>query len=255
MLYYIHVHKNIILDCLKTCLTSLMAVKIQPILLVFGMVFALSEALICQQDTYNFNGSHCCSKCKPGFGLASNCSDDHDTVCESCIEGQTFSSNEAHSSVCKPCTVCKTHFHTLTSCNKTHDTVCECDAYFYFNDTENQCQLCTLCNVGYGAVVPCTSRQNSVCIVCQNGTYSDVKSATSACRKCSECKKTQIVLKHCTHTEDTLCIGFDIIPLYCAILGAVVVGLLGYVLFKNYTRIKAKERHKDNQLTRRKNKI
>lgn len=31
---------------------------------------------------------------------------------------------------------------------------------------------------------------------------------------------------------------FDVIPVYCAILGAVVLGLLGYVIFKQYTRLK-----------------
>ena len=37
---------------------------------------------------------------------------------------------------------------------------------------------------------------------------------------------------------------FDAIPIYCAALGAVVVGLLGYVIFKQYSRIRDKKRHK-----------
>lgn len=37
---------------------------------------------------------------------------------------------------------------------------------------------------------------------------------------------------------------FDAIPIYCAALGAVVLGLLGYVFFKQYSRIKEKKRHK-----------
>lgn len=37
---------------------------------------------------------------------------------------------------------------------------------------------------------------------------------------------------------------FDAIPIYCAALGAVVLGLLGYVFFKQYSRLKDKNRHK-----------
>ena len=37
---------------------------------------------------------------------------------------------------------------------------------------------------------------------------------------------------------------FDAIPVYCAALGAVVVGLLAYVIFKQYSRIRDKKRHK-----------
>ena len=41
----------------------------------------------------------------------------------------------------------------------------------------------------------------------------------------------------------------DIIPLYCAILGAVVIGLLGYVVLVHYRRMKEKrlvrEPHED----------
>lgn len=37
---------------------------------------------------------------------------------------------------------------------------------------------------------------------------------------------------------------FDVIPVYCAILGAVILGLLGYVIFKQYTRLKNRKIHK-----------
>ena len=36
----------------------------------------------------------------------------------------------------------------------------------------------------------------------------------------------------------------DIIPVYCAVLGLLVVGLLGYVIFKHWIRIRAKRSHK-----------
>jgi len=36
----------------------------------------------------------------------------------------------------------------------------------------------------------------------------------------------------------------SIIPVYCAVLGLVVIGLLAYVVFKHYTRMRSKRRHK-----------
>lgn len=35
----------------------------------------------------------------------------------------------------------------------------------------------------------------------------------------------------------------NIIPVYCSALGLVVIGLLGYVIFKHWRRLRAKRRH------------
>lgn len=36
----------------------------------------------------------------------------------------------------------------------------------------------------------------------------------------------------------------SIIPVYCAVLGLVIIGLVGYVIFTHYRRMRTKRRHK-----------
>jgi hypothetical protein len=44
-----------------------------------------------------------------------------------------------------------------------------------------------------------------------------------------------------THDDDD---DGDVIPIYCSVLGLVVVGLLCYVVIKHWRRMRAKRRHK-----------
>ena len=44
-----------------------------------------------------------------------------------------------------------------------------------------------------------------------------------------------------THDDDD---DGDVIPVYCSVLGLVVVGLLCYVVIKHWRRMRAKRRHK-----------
>lgn len=211
--------------------------------------------------------ANCCSLCPPGHGEIDKCTNDTDTKCHVCELGKTFSSPKYDTKPCRKCKTCKDNEREIFPCNTTHDTVCECLLDFYFAEDIKKCQLCDLCSYGSGAIVPCSTRSDTVCRKCENGTFSDVKSATSSCRPCSSCGPNQFTVMDCTDQQDTMCLDnpktflttkhteqqsgknirerdFDAIPIYCAALGAVVLGLLGYVFFKQYSRIKEKKRHK-----------
>ncbi|VDI48839.1 nerve growth factor receptor (TNFR superfamily member 16) [Mytilus galloprovincialis] len=222
-------------------------------------------ALDCKEQAYDFNGKRCCNKCPPGQGLSQDCSHGNDTQCGSCVQGQTFSPEFWHTEKCQNCSECKKDSHVKTPCTIVEDTICECNVDFYFHTVAKECSLCNFCPIGYGAIIPCNRLQNSICLKCPNGTYSDVKSATLPCKRCTKCSSGQAEFKPCSDTENTICYGhpkenytlqpttakdkkdFDVIPVYCAVLGAVVLGLLVYVIFKQYTRLKNRKIHKGHE--------
>ncbi|KAI8516685.1 hypothetical protein Bbelb_052660 [Branchiostoma belcheri] len=150
----------------------------------------------------------------------------------------------------------------LTVPARTHDTVCECSADFYWDAETEQCERCQICPPGFGALEACSSRQDSGCVACPNMTYSDVDSPRAQCVPCTRCTDNQVMLQTCTSISDTICLdknmpqliggkvgrttpadglltlkdasGQNIIPVYCTIMGAVVVGLIVYVAVKRW---------------------
>ncbi|KAL5006131.1 hypothetical protein ScPMuIL_017289 [Solemya velum] len=229
----------------------------------------------CSDKEYELENK-CCSKCDPGTGLVSVCSAANDTACFPCVDKKTFSSSIYHDVPCRQCTDCPAQSHIATSCNRTHDTVCQCDMGFYFSldGGDIECLVCELCPVGMGVISTCGDGMNTECLECPNGTYSDISSSIATCTPCTQCTGSQRALQSCDSTRDAICFDIpknfpsktmtteptaleagdyedsdeiDIIPLYCALLGAVVVGLLGYVVFTHYRRMKEKQKHKGHE--------
>ncbi|KAM9307765.1 death domain-containing membrane protein NRADD-like [Gastrophryne carolinensis] len=175
------------------------------------------------------NSGACCSMCPPGYGVSVPCGES-DTQCEPCVANATFSSEPSATDRCQPCQVC---------------------------------------GKGSGAQVECTPTNNSVCQLCPAGSYSEVKSSVSPCLPCrTACKESEVQIGDCTPHHDILCMDKDvpilkgdgrkddnstqsfippednsknIIPVYCSILAAVVVGLIGYVAYKCYSTCKQKK--------------
>jgi hypothetical protein len=151
--------------------------------------------------------SKCCSLCPPGQGVVKKCTNETDTQCQPCENGKSFSSSKYETNPCKKCRTCRDMEREISPCNSTHDTVCRCLLDFYFAEELKKCQLCDSCPKGSGAIVACSSYSNSVCKKCENGTFSDVKSATSACRPCSVCSPSQFTVMECTDEQDTMCLS------------------------------------------------
>ncbi|XP_065523062.1 D-serine dehydratase-like isoform X2 [Lathamus discolor] len=126
---------------------------------------------------------------------------------------------------------------------------------------------CTPCPPGFGVSEPC-GHADTRCQPCaHNRTFSAVSSAEEPCLPCTPCPLPPA--RPCTPARDTLCTheelvtvdpspappelvlpppeasGEDIIPVYCSLLAAVVVGLLAYVAFKWQKQQLAKARAGD----------
>ncbi|XP_013381112.1 tumor necrosis factor receptor superfamily member 16 [Lingula anatina] len=238
--------------------------------LVLVLLLKVHAELSCTSNEIEYEGVRCCSKCPPGRGVAALCSPDNDTVCRPCDVGVTFSSLHSHTEACRPCSTCGVNAHVLKKCNGTHDTQCECDSGFHYNLSEKRCEECNRCHPGWGASLACNHHYNTVCRPCPNGTYSEYVSAHLGCIVCTKCSDDHIKLQDCTPYQDTLCMaksllgsskvasktapvsppvnynpGYDIIPLYCAVLGLLVIGLLAYVVVKQWQRNAA---HRANKL-------
>ncbi|KAM6209341.1 death domain-containing membrane protein NRADD-like [Sarcoramphus papa] len=129
---------------------------------------------------------------------------------------------------------------------------------------------CTPCPPGFGVTEPC-GHADTRCQPCaHNRTFSAVSSAVEPCQPCTPCPL--LPARPCTPARDALCThedlertegepvtgdpspatpefvppppeatGRDIIPVYCSLLAAVVVGLLAYVAFKCWHTCRQKQ--------------
>ncbi|XP_077997793.1 tumor necrosis factor receptor superfamily member 16-like, partial [Glandiceps talaboti] len=230
--------------------------------------------LSCASEEYTSDGE-CCQQCGPGFGVSEPCSDVNNTVCELCESRTTYSSVWSHTASCEQCSQCPTNMQVKNPCNSTHDTECQCAENYYMHPTDMTCSQCDICPSGFGAWPECTATQNSLCVMCSNGTFSDQTSAMAKCKPCSPCASDQVVLKACTVFSNTICLAKNIyfadpvspvvatytskgpnvvnhavrdksstvVPIYCSVLGAIIVGLLIYVVCKRYKIWKEKQKH------------
>ncbi|NP_001085242.1 neurotrophin receptor associated death domain S homeolog precursor [Xenopus laevis] len=220
-----------------------------------------------------FSSGKCCSVCLPGFGVAVPCGVS-DTKCAPCKENSTFSDVRSATAKCQLCSPCLLPSVKESSCTREQDTICRCPDGQYL-DNYGICRPCQLCPKGQGVVSFCSRDKNTECQLCPSGFYSEVKSRESPCLPCrTECKETEVQIGDCMPQHDILCMDKDIpilkpidgdargengttagsphfippadnskniIPVYCSILAAVVVGLICYVAFKCYTTCKQKK--------------
>lgn len=172
---------------------------------------------------------------------------------------------------CRLCSGCSENAHVKRPCNASQDTVCECNRDFYWDGVKGQCKRCDLCPHGWGAMRSCSPHRNSACRKCLPGTYSSVLSATLACFPCTDCGSRRLVVQQCTQIQDTVCgddigdrllpkrvvpriqnsirrspgdedfgyfeeteVDHTVWPIYTALLGALVLALLAYVVLKRW---------------------
>ncbi|XP_060553237.1 tumor necrosis factor receptor superfamily member 16-like [Ruditapes philippinarum] len=243
-----------------------------------GLLILLGQMAVCYSQCsdnqievgFNETVTKCCDTCKTGTGVSVQCSPSENTQCQKCIPGKTYSDSNSFEEPCKQCSTCGNNSHfILHPCNETQNTICVCPDGSYYDPVSDQCKYCFLCHPGRGAVTKCGSTNNTVCGECGNGTYSNKLDSFSKCTPCTICKETEVALKECTPSEDRICFSMhaggveprynsstpivythdddddgDVIPIYCSVLGLVVVGLLCYVVIKHWRRMRAKRRHK-----------
>ncbi|XP_041029700.1 tumor necrosis factor receptor superfamily member 16-like isoform X2 [Carcharodon carcharias] len=150
-----------------------------------------------------------------------------------------------------------------------------------------QCLQCDLCDEGYGVLERCAYKQNTICEKCPPDTFSDQKSSADPCLPCTACEENEILISECTPVKDAMCASYNprftrvntvvplksvttteimtttavpsspqfigqgnnnsIIPVYCSILAAVVVGLVAYVAFKRWNSCKQNKQGANNR--------
>ncbi|XP_072035219.1 tumor necrosis factor receptor superfamily member 16-like [Amphiura filiformis] len=246
---------------------SLRWIYIVHFAILYTLVYS-SSIPQCPSGEFTSKGA-CCKQCPPGHGVITSCGDNN-TVCEQCYPDISYSPEWSHTSGCKLCSRCQRNERLAQLCNSSQDTICECRRD-YFRDADGTCSQCNMCPPGYGVVVACSTNMDSKCSQCANGTFSDGTSATDFCKPCTLCPEGSTVLQQCTTFSDTLCSGtlklvgssnkpavstdptvvltprnpksFSVVPIYCVLLGAVVVGLMIYVIFKRWSFNKVKLRN------------
>ncbi|XP_038664849.1 tumor necrosis factor receptor superfamily member 16 [Scyliorhinus canicula] len=214
--------------------------------------------------------NECCDLCPIGQGVVKECSVTN-TLCQPCEQGVTFSSS-ATLNRCQQCSNCPDKMKVLHPCKAKNDTQCQCVEGYYLQSGSNRCVPCTTCPRGFGVVVGCLGAQDTSCQPCPSNYFSEKANSLQPCMACRICGEDHFVLQECQATSDTVCLnknssllkgpqvepvrvdpesstvnftaydtGKNIIPVYCSILAAVIMGLVIYVTVKCWNTCKQKK--------------
>uniref|UniRef100_A0A3Q0RMC1 Nerve growth factor receptor n=1 Tax=Amphilophus citrinellus TaxID=61819 RepID=A0A3Q0RMC1_AMPCI len=217
--------------------------------------------LPCASGKYTRNGE-CCNECPPGEGVVKKCGLTQ-TVCAQCLD-ETFSENYSHTEQCKPCTQCTGLMRMETPCTDSNDAKCICGYNYFLSSVTGSCEPCTVCPVGQGVYSHCDHNHDTVCEECVDDTFSDQESSLEPCLPCTLCEEE-------TETQQAACTAIplpggetttssagsprflghglneNLIPIYCSILAAVVVGLVAYIVFKRWNSCKQNKQAANNR--------
>uniref|UniRef100_A0A4W3HX13 Nerve growth factor receptor n=1 Tax=Callorhinchus milii TaxID=7868 RepID=A0A4W3HX13_CALMI len=177
------------------------------------------------------------------------CMDSFDTVC-SCMNG--FYLNSSEDEKCLPCEICDNGSGVLEQCTETQNTICEVCPPETYSDQKSSidpCMPCTICEENEMMVTECSSVQDTVC-TCKSTPHSprffstalDVTSKTTA--------TVEIMTTTAIPSSPKLIWkgnNDNIIPVYCSILAAVVVGLVAYAAFKRWNSCKQNKQGANNR--------
>lgn len=217
-------------------------------------------------ETYSENYSHTetcrpCTQCTGLMRMQTPCTDSNDAICV-CDYGYFLNRMLNR---CEPCTVCTAGEGVLDHCDHNRDTVCEeCtdDTYSDRDSSLDPCLPCTVCDEGIEVELsPCSPVQDSVC---HNPSFPTYSSFT-----------TDMGLYPFSFTDGLLPDGSssppappgqetttanpstprflghglneNLIPIYCSVLAAVVVGLVAYIVFKRWNSCKQNKQAANNR--------
>lgn len=156
-----------------------------------------------------------CTKCPEGQGMLLSCEFDHDTVCEECT-GDTYSDQESSREPCIPCTTCDDG-EALQQCTSVSDTVCPAPTI-------------------YEPVSPTLFASNST----PNYDFPPDSLPPEGPTDTTTTTDNGDSKEPIHHLNDKL------IPIYCSILAAVVVGLVAFIIFKRWNSCKQNKQGANN---------
>nr|XP_020461036.1 tumor necrosis factor receptor superfamily member 16-like [Monopterus albus] len=174
---------------------------------------------VCNYGFYQNNLSQMCepcTKCPEGQGLLYSCEHAHNTVCEDCI-GDTYSDQESSREPCIPCTTCDEE-EVLKVCTSVSDTVCQ---------------------VHYPTMSPTAFMGSSI------PSYDDFLTEGFPPEGPTDSTTTTTTDGD---PQKRLYQGLNdkLIPIYCSILAAVVVGLVAFIIFKRWNSCKQNKQGANN---------
>ncbi|XP_057682050.1 tumor necrosis factor receptor superfamily member 16-like [Corythoichthys intestinalis] len=216
-------------------------------------------------ETFSENFSHTercqpCTKCTGLFRMETPCTDSNDAICV-CNYG--FYLNEL-SQRCEPCTKCPVGQGMLLSCEPHHDTMCEeCggDTYSDQESSREPCIPCTTCEEGEELLLQaCTAVTDTVCqeqypsisptpfTAASTPTYDDfpVGSPPSDGPTDDDIGSSTTVADVDSHERIYHNLNDKLIPVYCSVLAAIVVGLVAFVVFKRWNSCKQNKQQANN---------
>ncbi|XP_028606130.2 tumor necrosis factor receptor superfamily member 16-like isoform X1 [Podarcis muralis] len=195
-----------------------------------------------------------CSVC-PGHALLLDaCTPAHDTVCTaSCPRGHYHPAGNGSQGVgqCLPCQVCPEGYGAAMPCGPSSDAVCQRCPDGYYSESKSSLEACQPCRQACGKnevmIQACTPLSDTLCM---DKELQILKRSESEARK-EFPKKTPLLDSESSLAPNASSSEFvpplaednskNIIPVYCSILAAVVVGLVAYVAFKSWTTCKQKK--------------
>eukprot|EP00062_Callorhinchus_milii_P016059 gi/632966950/ref/XP_007899704.1/ PREDICTED: tumor necrosis factor receptor superfamily member 16 [Callorhinchus milii] len=260
--------------------------KIASFILVLSLVSVLKAQEWCPTKQYTAAGE-CCEACPPGEGMKVLCGEENTEceICLDSVTYSNISSHTDPCQQCTVCTgtmtmniPCMDSFDTVCSCM---------NGFYLNSSEDEKCLPCEICDNGSGVLEQCTETQNTICEVCPPETYSDQKSSIDPCMPCTICEENEMMVTECSSVQDTVCTSHsprffstaldvtskttatveimtttaipsspkliwkgnndNIIPVYCSILAAVVVGLVAYAAFKRWNSCKQNKQGANNR--------
>ncbi|XP_033499912.1 tumor necrosis factor receptor superfamily member 16 [Epinephelus lanceolatus] len=218
-----------------------------------------AQCLDSETFSENYSLTEQCKPCTECIGLMrmeTPCTDSNDAICV-CNYNFFF---DTISGQCEPCTVCPVGQGVFAHCEHNHDTVCEECVDDTFSDRESSldpCLPCTICDEESEIqLATCTPNRDSVCHNPLLPTYysptSDPSPPTFTNDFLPDGSVSPMPGETTTSSAGSprfLGHGFNenLIPIYCSILAAVVVGLVAYIVFKRWNSCKQNKQAANNR--------
>ncbi|XP_071757281.2 nerve growth factor receptor b [Centroberyx gerrardi] len=168
-----------------------------------------------------------CTKCPEGQGMLYGCEHNRDTVCEECT-GDTYSDQESSREPCIPCAICDEGDELeLKACSSVSDTVCQ-----VLNPPSEvfPSPFPGMPSIPYDEFPPDAPPDAP-----PDGTTDGPTDSTSTTTTDGDSPK--LIYQG---------LNDKLIPIYCSILAAVVVGLVAFIIFKRWNSCKQNKQGANN---------
>ncbi|XP_048869391.1 tumor necrosis factor receptor superfamily member 16-like [Brienomyrus brachyistius] len=218
------------------------------------------QQTVCSQcldsETFSENYSHTevcqpCTKCTGLMRMLTPCTDSNDAICV-CDYGYFMSEMTGK---CEPCTLCPVGIGVLLRCEYDRDTICEECIDETYSDQESSldpCLPCSICDSTLDVELqPCSKVKDTMCQAI-NPTYPSASPEPSMFPFFSENPMSVPPPDGATTAMPSSPKPFGqglnkkLIPIYCSILAAVVVGLVAFIVFKKWNSCKQNKQGSNN---------